>query len=259
MVSLECVIENVPPWVKRQVNPAESKALANEIRRSKARSAIEIGVAAGYSSAVMYAALAQNTNEPKLYAFDFSERCYHDKSKRTGDAFYEIHGPQEGYVLKTGIESSSIETCENVDFIFVDANHQNPWPALDLISLARFVNDGTIIALHDFEMIYHSWGRHASGARDLYRAWRGDKYRYADSSNLAFLVFDRATMWASLPTVFETDWDTAVNHEYLKRFRAIVRETAPFFAGRRVRKAMRNGRGTEKNFKPIVSLENVKS
>lgn len=240
----------VPSWVKRQIDPSEAKALSREIQRSGAKSAIEIGVASGFSSAVIYSALRNNTSSPKLYAFDLSPQCYYDKQRETGAAFGEICGEQSGYVLKTGVDASQIEMTERADFLFIDANHQNPWPSLDLISLSRFIQDGAIVALHDYEMVYHSWGRHASGVRDLYRAWRGEKYRYADSSNLAFLVFDRAVMWKTLPTALRTDWDTSVNPDSLRRFKHLIRKSAPLLARRRVLDAIYESAGSEAHFKP---------
>lgn len=87
-----------------------------EISRCGAASAIELGVASGYSSAVIFSARAKNTSNPELIAFDLATHCYYDKTHKTGDAFHEMLGKRPGYSLKTGIDASQIKYFGTVDF-----------------------------------------------------------------------------------------------------------------------------------------------
>jgi hypothetical protein len=102
-LSVDQVIACKPQWVKRQIGRRDAKAIAREVRRASARTLVEIGVASGYSSAILYAACQSTGVQPALYTFDLAKNLYYDASRRSGDAFYEILGDAPGYCLNVGI------------------------------------------------------------------------------------------------------------------------------------------------------------
>jgi hypothetical protein len=87
-------------------------------------------------------------------------------------------GDAPGYSLKVGINSAEVSALPPIDFLFIDACHEHPWPALDLLSLSRFLKEGAVVALDDIELIFKDepWARLQDGPRDLYRSWRGQKW-----------------------------------------------------------------------------------
>jgi hypothetical protein len=108
-----------------------------------------------------------------------------DKQRKTGETFYEIHGPQaSGFQLRTSVISADIDVPEKVDFLFIDANHRSPWPALDLLAASRFLAPRAIIALDDVNMPICTSCKDTNGPRDLYRAWFGKKWCYASEPNI---------------------------------------------------------------------------
>jgi hypothetical protein len=253
MLTPEKAIDSAPAWIRRQINKDEAFALVREVRSRSITSGVELGVASGYSSAVIFSAMAEKTKRPLLYGFDYSERFYDNKDYGTGQAFREMLGEHSGYKLVTGLTSAELAADalpHRVPFAFIDANHQNPWPVLDLLSLSRFLMPGALVALHDFEMVFHSWGRHASGARDLYRCWRGEKFRYEKSSNLGFIFFDSATMWHAIELCLETDWDTWISAERADRFATIASSICPL-EGRKVRDLLERNMRTHKFRSPL--------
>jgi hypothetical protein len=186
--TLDAALERTPDWVQRAISRREARAISDEIGALGASRAIEIGVASGFSSVVIYAALAQNTSDPELYAFDRAESLYYDKSRKTGDAFYEMLGPQPGYRLDPTRTTASITGLpSNIDFAFIDAEHRHPWAALDVLSVCRFLSSDATIALHDLDMIFKNDWKYLNGPRDLYRVWQGDKYKPQECENLGFI------------------------------------------------------------------------
>ncbi|MBS7813772.1 class I SAM-dependent methyltransferase [Roseococcus pinisoli] len=217
---LKEVFESKPSWVKRQIKKTEAQALAREIRKIKSEAALEIGSASGFSSAVIYSAQAENCENPFLYAFDYSEFCYYDKSRRTGQAFEEIHPGGHNFLMKTGVISAEIERPGHViDFAFIDADHRTPWPALDLIAIWHYLSSTAVIALHDIEMPFVSQWRDTNGARDLYRSWVGDKHRFDNALNIGFMHnIDEDRMVKSVVASLMMDWERTIAPEMLRKF-----------------------------------------
>lgn len=190
---------------------------------------MEIGVASGFSSAIIYNALAFN-GDPSLYSFDLSTKCYFDKNRKTGDAFFEMLGEHQNFRLKTGYPSSGINagTVEHpIEFVFIDASHKSPWPALDLLSVGRFLAPKALIALHDVNMIFKkdTW-RYNNGARDLYRSWEGRKYRYRGVENLGFLIYEgqQEALLRSVASAISTEWDEEVSRVVLGQFSSVAQQ-----------------------------------
>ena len=75
------VYQAKPSWIIREITKEEAKALARELRSASARTAIEIGVASGFSSAVILSCMRRNSAGAKLYAFDLA-----DMTKTTREA-----------------------------------------------------------------------------------------------------------------------------------------------------------------------------
>lgn len=224
------ILANKPAWVRRQIADEEASAIADEVAKIEARSAIEVGVGSGFSSAVIFSALAQNTDDPALYSFDLEEDLYFDSSRKTGSAFYEIHGARPGFTLKTRVTSADIAANEipnKIDFAFIDAHHGTPWPALDLLSVLRFLKPGAVIALHDIRMPFkRKWAdQNKNGPRDLYRSWYGEKWRYELCANLGFLRFSSAhDATQSIASTLEIDWDVKIDKSIQSKFSRIASE-----------------------------------
>jgi len=226
---VEGVIAQKPKWVRRQINAAECRAIGQELQKSKAATAVEIGVASGFSSAIIYAQLVENAGEQaKLFSFDRATACYFDEARNTGDAAFEIHGRDAHIHLTTGVSSGDVTAAMApalADFLFIDANHRSPWATLDLLSLARFVRPGGVVALHDLEMPFtERYRADQNGPRDLYRCWRGEKWRHTEAPNLGFLRRgDDGDLLQSIVNSLAVDWDATVDLAELQKFKMIAK------------------------------------
>jgi hypothetical protein len=222
---VEEVIAKTPDWIKRQIRPKEARFLFEEVRRSGASRAIEIGVASGFSSAVIFAALRTNSWWPRLDALDLSERCYFDQHHGTGDAFHEIIGNKRGYALKLGAISADLALFgRRPGFAFIDGAHRSPWPAFDVIAVARFLKPGATIALHD---IGDRFTRRSKkfGARHVFDAWTGDRRIDPQTPNIGVLHLDSiGTALESSASALSRDWEAKPGPNVLTKYLRIVRK-----------------------------------
>jgi predicted O-methyltransferase YrrM len=254
IVSIETVLKQKTSWVRLAINDAEARALAHEITCGAAKVAIEIGVGSGHSSAVIWAALnCSEGRTARLFAYDKSPTLYYDRTRKTGDAFSVVHGAQPGYVLTTGRTSDQIAalgdgTTTGADFAFIDASHRSPWPALDVLSIARFLRPNAVIALHDLDMpLTPDFRGDHNGARDLFRCWQGDKWRFKEAPNLGFIRRGSDDLLArSVAVCISIDWDESLLPDQIAAFDRIAASYGP--AGDPVRGALaaRCGSGRRK-------------
>lgn len=260
-IDVSVAIARKPAWVKNEIKAIEAETIASEIQTKECKSAIEVGVASGFSSVVIFAALSKSTATPLLYSFDLSRECYFDKEHMTGDALTEMIGSQRGYVLRTGLTSGDIDSSmvpEPVDFVFIDASHKTPWAALDLISTSRFLAPRATIAFHDVDMIFKkaTW-RNNNGSRDIYRCWIGEKYRYEGATNLGFVVYegDREALLLSIAASLLCDWDEAISENVVVKYSRMLEAEAPSSsAARLVLNAMLAKLNSARHFRPKLHV-----
>lgn len=224
------VFERRPKWVSRAISETEGRCLAKTLEEYNCVRGLEIGSASGFSGSVFYSQLyANDRDNAVLRCFDLSERCYYDDEYQTGDALWQIHGRDANVVYTYGVTSADINDVEDVrdgyDFLFIDANHRNPWPALDLLSLSRFLKKNAVVGLDDINMSYNKKFRDCNGAQHLYRCWFGEKWRYRNASNVGILILDdMKTVMESVLAALSVDWDMKVADELLVKYMGIVAE-----------------------------------
>jgi hypothetical protein len=175
---------------------------------------VEVGVAAGTSSAALLAALDQLPPPRRLYSVDVRPTCYFDASKATGSAVDEMYPTYttrwiqdfEADARKVGL-SLGVGT---VDFAFIDANHHHPFPLLDVLHLAPVMRPGAWIALHDIELprLYPQFQSH--GPMWLFECWPGPKIRgEGDAENIGAVQMpaDLETLAPMAVALLDRKWE----------------------------------------------------
>jgi predicted O-methyltransferase YrrM len=180
-VSRRALMLPQPEWVRAGIGEADAGFLLELIAREAPARVLELGVAAGTSSAAILFALDQ-LPEPEqrvLHSADLRAVCYFSPQHATGAAvaaIYPDHRAQwrldvntDGRRLRQRVDPGS------ADVIFIDANHQHPWPLLDVLHLAPCAKPGAWIALHDIRLpeLYPEYPEH--GAMWLFDEWPFDK------------------------------------------------------------------------------------
>jgi len=161
-MKFEKIIKNIPGNITGSISMAESMFIYNQIINRNIENCAEIGVASGYSSAVIVGALDENEANAKipnycLYSYDLLKHCYWNESLKVGFAGREMLKDLDSYnwVLRsqtTCLDLKKYHLENSMDFIFIDACHKHPWPAVDMFASLPYVKDGGIICLHDINL-----------------------------------------------------------------------------------------------------------
>jgi hypothetical protein len=121
--------------------------------------AVEIGTSSGFSSALLAAALHRRhpqSHAPLVETIDFHSRYLVDQTKPIGFEIPELL-PQlpDAVRVHTSRESDFVRELarrEELAFVFIDADHQHPWPVLDLLRVAPSVCNTGWVLLHDIQL-----------------------------------------------------------------------------------------------------------
>lgn len=139
---------------------------------------VEVGVASGVSSCLMLALLERMESRATLSSFDLGVTVYEHPSLPIGHLVKELFpAGTPSWRLHTQAMSADIagRISGPSDFVFIDANHDHPWPAIDSIMAVGFTKPGSPILLHDINLPYVNPEFDNWGAVYLYRDWPGEK------------------------------------------------------------------------------------
>jgi len=138
---------------------------------------VEIGTATGLSTGALADMQAGLLGVPgHLRTYDLRDRLWFDDSLEVGCMIGDVLGEDQagiapGITSLTGATSAyaSEDVAEGtVDFAFVDANHQHPWPILDTLMLLPVMRKGALIAHHDLQLYLNSENDVGQGPKILF-------------------------------------------------------------------------------------------
>ena len=123
------------------------------------RRVIEIGTLTGFSTAIIAAAIFHQhgiRDQVTVETIDSDTRCSIDQSRPIGFEIPELIPDLVSTVrIHSGRESDlvrEIASAGEFGLGFIDADHRHPWPLLDLLRLAPFIQEGGWIILHDIQL-----------------------------------------------------------------------------------------------------------
>jgi hypothetical protein len=123
------------------------------------RRVIEIGTLTGFSTAIIAAAIHRqhgSSSEITVDTIDSHTHCSIDTTRPIGFEIPELIPDLVSTVrIHTGRESDfvrEIATRGEVGLAFIDADHRHPWPLLDVLRLAPYIESGGWILLHDIQL-----------------------------------------------------------------------------------------------------------
>jgi predicted O-methyltransferase YrrM len=121
--------------------------------------AVEIGTSSGFSSALLAAALQRRHPQgkvPFVDTIDLHSRYLVDQTKAVGFEISDLLPQRPDAVrVHTSHESDFIRELAQRDelaFAFIDADHQHPWPVLDLLRVVLCVRNAGWVLLHDIQL-----------------------------------------------------------------------------------------------------------
>jgi predicted O-methyltransferase YrrM len=128
------------------------------------RRVIEIGTLTGFSTAIIAAAIYHQhgvRDQITVDTVDSQTHCIIDKSRPVG---FEIPDLIPDLISTVRIHTSrasdvvpEIASPGEFGLAFIDADHRHPWPLLDVLRLAPYIQSGGWIILHDIQL--GSYGR----------------------------------------------------------------------------------------------------
>jgi predicted O-methyltransferase YrrM len=139
------------------------------------RRVIEIGTLTGFSTAIIAAAIHRQhggRSEITVETIDSQTHCSIDQTRPIGFEIPDLIPNLVSTVrVHTGRESDLIREIASPDefgLAFIDADHRHPWPLLDVLRLAPFVQSGGWILLHDIQL-----GTYGKAERDAGKKLEG--------------------------------------------------------------------------------------
>ncbi|WP_300368167.1 class I SAM-dependent methyltransferase [Brachyspira sp.] len=136
---------------KSEMSHSDRNFLNGIIRQLKPNKILEVGVAAGGSSAVILNAI-KDIKDSKLYSVDYSTTYYKDNSKKSG-FLVEEYLPQlmSKWKLYTGgVVANFLEDIGyDIDVCLIDTMHINPGEFLDFLAVLPYLKENAVLILHD--------------------------------------------------------------------------------------------------------------
>ena len=226
----DAVYTSRPGWVAGTISHPDARYLFARVIAALADPTIEVGTASGVSTAIIATALdvgssaAPRRPAPRLLTYDISPVFYADPSHRTGDAARKMVGREQLDRVTFREASAAALTDEHgsdaIGFMFLDANHQHPMPALDLLAALDALQPGAEVALHDINLPrmrpdFADWG-----AKYVFDGLDVEKHIDADVElpNIGSVIVpdDKADLRDQLlELVYAHPWEIEVAPDYL--------------------------------------------
>lgn len=146
------------------------------------QSAVEIGVAAGVSSAALLLALDRLPEVAAgrtLHSCDITGRCYFDEQRHIGEATPAMYPTARArWLLNTDCDARRLAGRlpeHSVDLTFIDANHYHPWPLLDVLHMTQLARPRSWVVLHDIALPRLHPSLQVYGVQWLFEEWPLDR------------------------------------------------------------------------------------
>jgi predicted O-methyltransferase YrrM len=135
------------------VSPEDLKIIQDLVHHYKPSSVLEIGMASGLSAAFISLFMDELGNS-ELVTIDHDNTFFGDKQKENGFLIDSIYKGSKVRIHKKPFTTSlDLDTIDKTyDMAFIDANHQHPWPTIDLLMTFPKLRNSKIILFDDLDL-----------------------------------------------------------------------------------------------------------
>lgn len=229
--------QEFPGLIEGGIGESEGEFLSSLIEISNSATIIEIGVAAGVSSAWMLETITRMGGDRVLYSFDLAERyyanikyplCFVALDIGSSNEFnHKIFGGKNSFDIG-GIVSLS---NRNVDLAFIDAQHCHPFPSLDTLALLGVVRDGGWIVHHDVNLNVVMNQNVSYGHHIFSKSW--DSFKLVNDAPMALIAgfkkpSDNSSCVSSILKALDFPWEYSPTQvelaRYLKAAQSVISE-----------------------------------
>ena len=176
--------------------------LCGLLRDHKPRKILELGVAAGGTTAAILKCIESLSLDSRMYSVDLNERLYYENDKQTGYVAMGVldnseKKPNHQFMLGGYLPECLDEIGAGIDFAIIDTVHSLPGELLDFAALVPFLEDKAVVVLHDVTLS-HNNSQHDSrcyATQILFSTVTADKYLNNESEypNIAAFIADKKT------------------------------------------------------------------
>lgn len=184
------VLNKITPVVgEPEMTTIESGFLCGLLREHRPKKIVEIGVAAGGTTAIVLQCLQMLglADETEMFSIDYCERFYRDDKKKSGFMAEEAKSKlnlltRHRFLLGDVFPSYIEEIGGGIDFAIIDTVHVLPGELLDFLAIYPYLSSNAIVVLHDILENFLLY-QHEYATRVLFSSVVADKYTVNDSSH----------------------------------------------------------------------------
>ena len=225
---------HLPPNEPEMSEP-ESAFLCGLLRQHHPKKIMEVGLAAGGTSAIILQCLQMMNQSYEMVSVDLSERFYKDSAYESGYLGEEAKKYISGTNQKRLLGKLALERIPDfgpgVDFLILDTTHVLPGEMLDFLSLLPYLKNGCVVVLHDvglnfFRKARSQYSDYAYGNKVIFNTVRAEtKYLpllNGHYGNIAAFEVDAST-WKHVADCFNSltmTWLSVPPAEQLDMYRA---------------------------------------
>lgn len=166
---------------KSEMIESEIGFLCGLIRDNKPKKIVEVGVAAGGTTAAILECLSELNYKNKMYSVDLSETYYRDIHKPSGFIAEEYkqkinYMGEHKFLLGKVLPERLDEIGKGIDFLILDTMHILPGEVLDFLAAFPYLSENAIVVLHDtfYHYRHHTYAGYATSI--LFQTVTADKY-----------------------------------------------------------------------------------
>ena len=212
------------------VAPDEVDFIQSLIMEHNPKSFIEVGMASGMSTGFI-ARFMEEQGGGRLVSLDHDDTFFGDPTKPNGFLFPEIYQGDrveaELIKFKTALDIHEIDGT--FDMAFIDANHQQPWPAIDMMALYPRMTGPKIMVHHDLRLFMNQNNMFGIGPKFLFDQFP-ESHRQRSTANegnifAVDLNLDQARFETLLTDLIKLPWSvrTPISPAYTAKIEAILK------------------------------------
>lgn len=155
--------------------------LCGLIKRYRPKKMVEVGVAAGGTSAVILACLDQLELCTEFFSVDLAEIHFREKDKPTGYLIDELkrYGVDTSHhclLLGKTIAARLEQIGDGIDFLILDTAHSLPGELLDFLVAFPYLDENAVVVVHDVALQFTKVERFDVATSVLFHSVTADKF-----------------------------------------------------------------------------------